>query len=153
MKDRQPHSYRDDPSVPAFDDGEPLVIFDGMCVLCSSGVQWMLARDPEGETRFCAIQNPLAQALYAHYGLNAARFDTFMVLVDGEAHIKWKGLLAAAETLPSPWRWLGRAGRIIPSLLGDPIYDWVQKNRLRWFGARASCLAPSGALERRFLRS
>ena len=37
-----PYSYRADTSVPAFDDSEPLLIFDGHCVLCASGVQWML---------------------------------------------------------------------------------------------------------------
>jgi len=152
MKDRLRHSYREDPAVPLFDDARPLVIFDSMCVLCSSGVQWMLARDPKGETRFCAIQHPLAQAIYAHYGLDAERFDTFMVLADGKAHIKWKGVLAAAEILSLPWRWLGRAGRIIPSFIGDPIYDWVQKNRIGWFGARAFCLPPDPSLEHRFIR-
>lgn len=151
MKVRQGYSYRQDPAVPDFDDGSPIVIFDGMCVLCSSGVQWMLARDPNGETRFCVIQHPLAQALYAHYDLDAERFDTFMVLAGGDAHVKWKGALAAARTLPAPWRWLGRIGQLVPSFLGDPIYDWVQRNRIGWFGARATCFAPDRALESRFI--
>lgn len=152
MISRPQYSYRDDPAVPSFDDERPIVVFDGMCVLCSSGVQWMLARDPKGVTRFCAIQHPLAQALYAHYGLNADRFDTFMALTDGVAHVKWRGVCAAARTLPPPWKWFGQAGRIIPSFIGDPVYDWVQRNRFIWFGTRASCLVPDRALENRFVR-
>jgi len=50
-----PYSYRNDPAVPAFDDTAPIVIFDGLCVLCSSGVQWMLTRDPAGSSRFAVI--------------------------------------------------------------------------------------------------
>jgi predicted DCC family thiol-disulfide oxidoreductase YuxK len=145
------HSYRSDPGVPSFDDAAPLVIFDGHCVLCSEGVQWMLARDPQGQCRFTAIQNPLAQGLYAHYGLDAEAFDTFMVLSDGIPHTRWAGMLAAARTMPAPWRWLGRAGQLVPAFLGDRFYNLVQRNRLRWFGTRDTCLMPSSGQRRRFV--
>jgi predicted DCC family thiol-disulfide oxidoreductase YuxK len=137
-----PYSYRADPAVPRFDDSHPVVIFDGLCVLCSAGAQWMRARDPHGTSRFAAIQSPVPRALYHHYGLDPDRFHTFMVLSGGVAHVKWLGLLAAARTMPAPWWWLGEAGRIVPSSVGDILYDWVQRNRLAWFGRRAVCLAP-----------
>ncbi len=146
-----PYSYRADPAVPMFDDSQPLLIFDGLCVLCSSGVQWMLARDPEGTSRFAVIQSPIPRALYAHYGLDADRFDTFMVLSDGVANVKWQGLLAAARSLPAPWRWLGQLGCVVPSLIGDPLYDILQRNRLAWFGSRNACFVPAAAARSRFL--
>ena len=145
------YSYRSDPTVPAFDDSQPLVIFDGLCVLCATGVQWMLVRDSRGTSRFAAIQQPVPQALYAHYNLDAKTFDTFMVLADGVPYTKWAGALAAARTLPRPWRWLGTVGRIIPGVIGDRLYDLVQRNRLAWFGSRATCLMPDAAQRARFL--
>ena len=147
----KPYSYRNDPGVPAFDDSRPMIIFDGLCVLCASGVQWMLARDPEGTSQFAAIQEVIPRALYAHYGLDAGRFDTFMVLADGVAHTRWAGVLAAGRTLPRPWRMLAGIGRIIPDVIGDRFYDWVQRNRLAWFGSRQTCLAPQGQCRLRFL--
>ena len=148
-----PYSYRSDAAVPGFDDSRPLLIFDGMCVLCSTGVQWMLARDPNGSSQFAVIQDPLPRALYAHYHLDAGRFDTFMVLSDGVAHVRWQGVLAAARSLPAPWRWLGWAGRIVPSAIGDPVYDFVQRNRLGWFGTRQVCFVPDGRMRGRFLET
>jgi predicted DCC family thiol-disulfide oxidoreductase YuxK len=145
------YSYRTDPLVPQFDDSAPLIIFDGMCVLCSTGVNWMLARDPMGLSRFAAIQQEIPQALYRHYGLDAEAFDTFMVLADGIPHTRWAGALAAARTLPAPWAWLGTLGRIVPNYIGDMLYDWVQKNRLRWFGRRSECLMPDLHNSKRFL--
>jgi predicted DCC family thiol-disulfide oxidoreductase YuxK len=145
------YSYRHDPAVPAFDDSRPIVIFDGLCVLCSNGVQWMLDRDPNGESRFAVIQDGLPRALYRHYDLDADAFDTFMVLKDGVAHTKWAGVLAAAGTMPQPWRSLGVAGRIVPDAVGDLIYDWVQRNRLKWFGTRDICRRRNGRETRRFL--
>ncbi len=146
-----PYSYRADPAVPKFDDTAPLIIFDGLCVLCSTGVQSMIKRDPNGTTRFAAIQEPVPGALYAHYGLDADRFDTFMVLADGVSHLKWQGVLAAMRTLPLPWCWLGTLGRLVPNGIGDWIYDWVQRNRIGWFGARQACYVPAEADARRFL--
>ena len=146
-----PYSYRKDPSVPAFDDSAPLLIFDGHCVLCSGGVQFMLTRDPAGTTKFAAIQEPVPQALYAHYRLDAERFDTFMVLQDGLPRVKWEGVCAAARLLPAPWRWLGEAGRLVPRVIGDRIYDLVQRNRIGWFGAREACFMPDARTRVRIL--
>lgn len=150
MKHR-PYSYRDDPNVPSFDDSVPLVIFDGLCVLCATGVQWMLARDSDGSSKFAAIQQPVPRALYRHYNLDADRFDTFMVLSDGTTYTRWQGALAAARTMPQPWRLLGTLGRIVPNFIGDRIYDWVQRNRLQWFGTSETCLMPDQATRHRFL--
>lgn len=151
MKNRALYSYRTDRRVPSFDDTAPLLIFDGVCVLCSSGVQWMLKRDPEGKTRFAAIQDEIPRALYAHYGLDADQFDSFMVLADGRPHLKWAGAIAAARTLPAPWSWLAVAGRLVPGFIGDALYDVVQRNRLRWFGRRSDCMVPSEKTAGRFL--
>jgi predicted DCC family thiol-disulfide oxidoreductase YuxK len=145
------YSYRKDPDVPAFDDSRPLIIFDGHCVLCSTGVQWMLARDTNGTSQFAAIQDAIPQAIYRHYNLDAETFDTFMVLSEGRPYLRWSGALAAARTLPAPWRWLGYLGRIVPNLIGDRLYDWVQRNRIRWFGAREICFRPDEKTISRFL--
>lgn len=147
----EPYTYRDDPTVPAFDDSKPLVIFDGKCVLCSSGVQWMIARDPRGEAVFAAIEEPLPRALYLHYGLDPDAFDTFMVLVNGRPFLRWRGVCEAARLLPAPWKWLGVLGRVVPGFIGDAVYDFVQRNRISWFSAREACYAPEAETRRRFL--
>lgn len=144
-------SYRADPNVPSFDDSAPLFIFDGFCVLCSEGVKWMLARDPKGTTRFVTVQSPLARAIYVHYGLDPDDFDTFLVLKNGVPYLRYRGWLEALKTMPVPWRWLGFAGRIVPTFIGNAIYDVIQKNRFDWFGKRTTCLAPDAAMSARFL--
>lgn len=146
------YSYRSDPDVPRFDDSRPLVIFDGMCVLCSRGVQWMLRRDPEGASRFAVIQDPLPRALYRHYGLDPDRFETFMVLADGRPHTRWAGVVAAGRTLPGAWRVLAAAANLVPAAIGDRVYDVVQRNRLAWFGNRETCYRCDAKTAERMLR-
>ncbi len=145
------YSYRTDATVPDFDDSRPLLIFDGMCVLCSGGVQFMLRHDGSKTCRFAVIQDPVPQALYLHYGLDATRFTTFMVLADGVPHTKWQGLLAAAKLMGGVWKVLGSIGGLMPAFLGNRIYDVVQNNRLQWFGSRDACYMPSQSERQRFL--
>jgi predicted DCC family thiol-disulfide oxidoreductase YuxK len=139
----KPYSYRSDPAVPKFDDSAPLIIFDGYCVLCSAGVQWMMARDRDGTSRFAAVQGEVPRAIYRHYGLDPDAFETFMVLAGGVPYIKWIGVLAAGRTSPRPWSSLAAIGRAIPNVAGDRVYDWVQHNRFRWFGRRDICSMPN----------
>lgn len=145
------YSYRADPAVPQFDDSQPLIVFDGMCVLCSRGVEWMMRHDRQGTSHLAAIQEPLPRSLYAHYKLDADRFDTFMVLAGGWPYVRWQGMCAAARTMPQPWRGFGYLGRAVPAGLGDLFYDWVQRNRVRWFGARDKCFVPDEVQRTRFL--
>jgi hypothetical protein len=76
-----------------------------------------------------------------------------MVLAEGVPHVKWQGVLAAARTMPPPWRWLAPLGRLVPNAIGDRIYDWVQRNRIGWFGSRDTCFMPTASLRRRMLES
>lgn len=145
------YSYRTDSTVPAFDDSAPLVIFDGHCTLCSAGIDWMLARDPKGTSRFAVIQDVVPRALYAHYELDAETFDTFMVLDRGVAHTRWRGVVAAGRTLPKPWSALAVVARLVPDAIGDRLYDWVQRHRIAWFGARDTCRRPAEHERSRFL--
>ena len=142
----KPHSYRDDASVPPFDDARPIVVFDGVCVLCSSSIQFILRRDSEKVFRFVVAQSALGQALYRHYGLPAEHFDTVLVIDEGRLHTKLDGAAAVLRRLPMPWPLLSFV-RALPDL----IYDVVAKRRYRWFGRNQTCLMPSPELRGRFL--
>lgn len=145
------YSYRSDPAVPDFDDSDPLVIFDGECVLCSGGINFMLENDRKGTTKFAVIQDPVPRALYGHYGLDADAFDTFMVLDEGKAWLRWAGACKAARLMPAPWKWLGQVGRLVPGFIGNRIYDFVQRHRISWFGERSACYRPTPQEQSRFL--
>jgi hypothetical protein len=70
LADARPYSYRDDPAVPDFPDDKALIVFDGVCVLCSRLVQFAVKRDPNAEFKLCTAQSEIGQALFRHYGLD-----------------------------------------------------------------------------------
>lgn len=150
MLTREPFSFRDDPSVPAFPDDHPLIVFDGVCVLCSGFARFVLKRDTRETFLFATAQGPLGQALYRHYGLDTVDFETNLVVIDGRAYGKLDAFSAAMGVLPAPWRML-RVLRVFPRHLSDKIYDLIARNRYRLFGRTDTCMMPPPRWKKRFI--
>lgn len=144
------HSYRADPAVPGFDDSQPLIVFDGVCVLCSGFARFVIARDREGAFRFATAQSPLGQALYRHFGLDPTEYETNIVLADGIAYGELGSAAQVLARLPRPWRWLRVIGRI-PEPLSGWLYRRIARNRYRLFGKRETCMVPPPDWRGRFL--
>lgn len=148
MRERAAYSYRDDPSVPEFPDDRPLFVFDGVCVLCSSGVRWLLRHDRKGLFRFATAQSALGMALYTHYGV--AMDDTYLLLDQGRVYGKSDGYLRVAAILGGLWRLCLIAG-LIPRALRDAAYDPIARHRYRWFGKTEYCALIPPELKERLL--
>jgi predicted DCC family thiol-disulfide oxidoreductase YuxK len=148
----RPYSYRSDPAVPAFPDDKALVVFDGVCVLCSSFARFILKRDKSFAFRLATAQSPLGQAIYRHYGLDAQEFESNLVLVEGRAYVKLDTVVVVAELLGGPWRALAVL-RLLPRILGDLVYDRVARNRYALFGRTEHCMLPPPEWRDRFIGS
>ena len=144
------YSWREDPSVPAFADDRPILIFDGHCVLCSAFAQFILRHDRARRFRLLAAQTPLGTALYRHLGLHPTDYETNILLEDGQVWLKSEGSIRVFERLGFPWS-LMASGRVLPRPLRDRLYEVIARNRRRWFGTRATCYRPDPADADRFL--
>jgi prepilin-type processing-associated H-X9-DG protein len=147
---RSPFSYRSDPAVPAFPDDRPIIIFDGKCVFCSGFANFILRTDRHRRFRLTAAQSPIGVALYRHYGLGPVNYTTNILLADGHVWFKSAASLRIFQQLGLPWSVLS-AGRLLPPILRDGLYDIVARNRLRWFGVRETCFVPDPTQADRFL--
>jgi predicted DCC family thiol-disulfide oxidoreductase YuxK len=147
---REAYSYRRDPAVPPFPDDRPIIIFDGYCALCSGWAQFVLRRDRTARYRLLCAQSPLGYALYVHYGLDPQDYETNILIEDGAAWFKSEGSIRMAEGLGLPWS-LAAVFRILPMPVRDRIYDFIARNRLKFFGKRATCYAPQPGYQDRFL--
>jgi predicted DCC family thiol-disulfide oxidoreductase YuxK len=144
------HSYRSDIAVPDFPDDVAILFFDGVCVLCSGFVQFILRHDARKRMRFCAAQSPLGQAIYKHYGLETRKFETNILLSGGTAVFKSDAFIEAMSILGG-WCSLAVVMRLCPRFLRDKLYDPIARNRYRWFGERAQCHVPQPEQAERFL--
>jgi predicted DCC family thiol-disulfide oxidoreductase YuxK len=128
----------------------PLILFDGVCNLCSASVQFVLRRDPRARFRFAALQSAAGRAALAQAGVLGAVPDSIVLVHRGKVRVKSAAALAIARGLRFPWPLLS-VFWLVPYPLRDVVYDWVARNRYRWFGKQETCWVPTKELRARFL--
>lgn len=128
----------------------PVVLFDGVCNLCSGSVQFILKRDPAGKFRFASLQSEVGRQFLSKAGLSTSVLNT-LILIKGDIYFcKSDAALEIARQLSGLWPVL-YVLRGIPRFIRNPIYDWISRNRYRWFGKHQVCWLPSDEWKSRFL--
>lgn len=150
MKTFPTYSYRTDQTVPQFMDDKPIIVFDGVCALCSGWVDFVLRHDKVGRYRFLSAQSTLGKAIYVHYGLDPSNYETNILIDQGVAWFRLDGSVRMAEGLGFPWR-LAFVFKLLPRPMKDALYHLIARNRYRWFGRRTTCYMPSDQFQDRFL--
>ena len=144
------YSYRRDPAVPAFPDDKPVIVFDGVCVLCTGFARFVARRDRRLQFRFTAAQSRLGTALFRHYGLDPVNYETNLLIADGRAFGKMDAFAGIMRRLGGIWRVGGLADRV-PVPFGEACYDRIARNRYRLFGRRETCVVPDQTWRARLL--
>jgi predicted DCC family thiol-disulfide oxidoreductase YuxK len=130
-----------------------IILFDGVCNLCSGVVRFVIARDPRAHFRFAALQSDAARRACAEVGAAPPADvdpDTIIVIASGRALERSDAALAIAAELPFPWPMFGVL-RVLPRGVRDWLYRLVARNRYRWFGKSDTCMLPTPELRARFL--
>ncbi len=138
------------PLPAALDAATPVIVFDGVCVLCSGFMRFVWRHDRAQRFRFVVAQSPLGQALYRHFRLDPVEFESNLVLMDGQLHTELAAFAAVMRALPWPWRALASAAWI-PMPLSRWLYRAIADSRYRVFGRAETCLMPTALLRARFV--
>ena len=127
-----------------------VIVFDGMCNLCSKSVLFIIKRDKRMVFKFAPLQSEAGSNLLKQYGVDPGDVSSLLLVKDGQAYLKSDAALKIVKELHEPWK-LMRVFTIVPNPLRNWFYDLVAKNRYRWFGKKESCMVPSEDIEMRFL--
>ena len=128
----------------------PVLLFDGVCNLCNASVQWVLKRDRAGQFRFAALQSDAGRQLLAQHGMDADVVDTVVLVFGGRLYTRSDAALEILRHLGGVWAWLS-IFRWVPRPLRNAVYNWVARNRYRWFGREETCWLPRPEWKSRFL--
>jgi predicted DCC family thiol-disulfide oxidoreductase YuxK len=140
----------DGTSLSDFEGDYPLIVFDGVCVLCSGLVRVIVRLDRQKYFRFVMAQSPVGEALYRRHGLRTDFYETNLVIIKGSAFTRMDTIIAICDQLGWPWRAI-RVLNILPRRLRDWLYDQVARNRYTLFGKKDSCAVPSAELRSRIV--
>jgi predicted DCC family thiol-disulfide oxidoreductase YuxK len=127
-----------------------IVVFDGVCNLCSGSTRFILAHESAPVLHFASIQSQAGSRLMRELGLDPQDAKTFILLSADRAYFKSDAAIRVAGYLRWPWRILGVVG-VVPRPIRDWVYDRIARNRYRWFGRSDTCMMPTPELRSRFI--
>ena len=128
----------------------PIVFFDGLCNLCNGAVQFMIERDENNILRFASLQSDFAKEALKPYNIDPEKNDSFILLENGKIYQRSTAALRVAKKLTKLWPLL-YGFIIVPNFIRDGVYNYVGKNRYKWFGKKESCWIPTPDLKAKFL--
>ena len=128
-----------------------LILFDGVCNLCNSAVQYVIKHDKKDCFLFAPLQSAIGQQLIEHYKFDTKKIDSIL-LYTPEKGITYKSTAALkiASKLGFPRNTI-IIFFIVPPFMRNWIYDYIAKNRYKWFGRQETCMIPTPELKNRFL--
>jgi len=128
-----------------------IILFDGVCNLCNSAVQFIIERDKKDVFRFVALQSDLGQEICNHIGIDPKITDSIILYESGIAYYyKSEAALKIASQLGGFYSFLG-SFNFLPKKINDSIYDYIAKNRYKWYGKKEDCMIPTPELKAKFL--
>jgi predicted DCC family thiol-disulfide oxidoreductase YuxK len=128
----------------------PIILFDGVCNLCNSSVQFILKRDSEKNFLFASLQGKKGQEILKQSGLPANNLNSFILVEGDHIYTRSTAALRMLKGLGGGWKLL-YGFIILPKFIRDAAYNLVARNRYKWFGKKEECWMPSAELKERFL--
>ena len=140
-------------------EGRALMLYDGLCGVCNSAVQWVIKRDHADRFRFAPQQSALAAAILSRHGIDhQAMLDNNSVYMVLDAGSKDERLLTQSDVtvnllllLGGRWRILGVMLRAVPLFVRNFAYRLFARNRYRLAGQYDVCPLPSEAERLKFV--
>ena len=129
---------------------QPIILFDGVCNFCNSAVNFVIKRDKKRVIFFTPLQTDAGQKLLLQYNLPVNDMQSFVFIDNGKAYTQSTASLKVCRYLRQLWP-LCYGFIIVPKFIRDTIYNWIAKNRYKWFGVRQQCMIPTPDIKERFL--
>jgi predicted DCC family thiol-disulfide oxidoreductase YuxK len=132
------------------DSSHPVILFDGVCNLCNASVQFIINRDPKAKFRFTSLQSDAGQIILKKFNLSAEKLYSVIVVDQDNVYDRSRAALEIARRLSGLWPLL-YGFILVPPFIRNFVYDWISRNRYRWFGVRQECMMPTPNMKARFI--
>lgn len=132
-------------------NSEKIILFDGVCNLCNSTVQKVIENDAKNQFKFASLQSEFGQKFLEKNHLSKDEFNS-MILVDGEKfYTRSDAALRIGKELKGLYKLSGLLFAF-PKFIRNSVYDFVSRNRYKWFGKQESCWLPTPELKEKFIQ-
>lgn len=135
-----------------FPKDKQLILFDGVCNLCNSSVLYVIKRDKKNKFLFAPLQSDIGRALLNDFNIDSDKMDSILLYQPQAQRIYKKSTAAlyVASHLTYPTK-LMVVFFIIPTFIRNWVYNFIAKNRYKWFGKKNACMIPTPELQSKFI--
>ena len=128
-----------------------LILFDGVCNLCNSSINYVIKHDKHDLFMFAPLQSEAGNKIIQKYNLDTSQTDSILLYSEEKGlKIKSSAALAIASKLGFPRNML-TVFYMVPPFIRNWVYDYVAKNRYQWYGKKEACMIPTPELQAKFL--
>ena len=127
-----------------------IVLFDGVCNLCNSIVQFIIRHDKKERFLFASLQSEKSKEILSNFNFTQSDIETIILLEENKLYFVSTAALKIVRHLNFLCSLL-YIFIIIPKPLRNYVYRIIAKNRYKWFGKKDSCMVPSHELKNRFI--
>lgn len=128
-----------------------ILVFDGVCVLCSHWVSFVLRHDRRGLYKFAAMQTATGRKLLLEHNIDPDDPNSFLLFEQGRGYTDTDAIVRVLRSFGGRWKIASALLNVVPRFVRDPMYRWTARNRYRLFGRRDVCIVPSAQSADRFL--
>ena len=126
----------------------PLIVFDGVCVLCNRWVNFILKADQKQVFTFSSYQG--LPSYISKEGIFIPLEHSIALYDNGAWFQQSTAVLLIFKKLYGRFHW-SQLAWLAPRFLRDFLYKQVAKRRYQWFGMNESCRVPSQEEANRFI--
>lgn len=127
-----------------------IILFDGVCNLCNEAVNFVIKRDTGNVFKFTPLQEKQGVLLLKMHAVDTQKLDSIVLIENEKVYVKSSAALRIARKMSNLWP-LFFVLLIIPSFIRDGVYDFIAKNRYKWFGKKEQCMIPTPGFREKFL--
>ncbi|MFL9844434.1 thiol-disulfide oxidoreductase DCC family protein [Flavobacterium rhizosphaerae] len=132
-------------------ENKKIILFDGVCNLCDSAVQFIIKHDKKDVFRFVALQSELGQEIVSYISIDTSKTDSIILYIPGKSYYyKAEAALNISKDLSGGYNLLSLL-KFIPNVISNSVYDYVARNRYKWYGKKEACMIPTPELKAKFL--
>ncbi|MBB6328590.1 putative DCC family thiol-disulfide oxidoreductase YuxK [Algoriphagus iocasae] len=127
-----------------------IIFFDGVCNLCNASIDFVIRHDTNDRFLVGALQDELSRRILSNYQVDPNYLDSLVLLENGKIFYRSTAALKIAKKLTGFAPFLYPL-IFLPKFLRDPVYDWIGRNRYRWYGKKSTCRLPTPEEKAKFL--
>lgn len=127
---------------------DKIIIYDGICNLCDGFILFVIDNDKKNKFKFTPLQDEFSKTILKES--NKDFEESILFYRDGIIFSKSSAVIQIFFELGFPFN-LIQIFMAIPKFVRDKIYDFVARNRYKWFGKRVSCRIPTKELLNKFI--